>query len=213
MKITTSYNCMIKQQYKYKQLKIKEEGKRAKTLNIPDLEKPFSINKKDLKNTYTIYRKALAYIIDVINKEWDNIKDLDSNGKNNIVENFIHNTDNNKASYDFDKIFYKFPCYFMRAAISSAIGKVSSYKSNYKNWEENGKKGNPPKLNYEHFEMPTFYRGNMYKSLEDKHYIELKLYVNNDWVWVPFKIGHTDIRYIEKHLKLGYPIIQKGGTI
>ena len=83
MKITTSYNCMIKQQYKYKQLKIKEEGKRAKTLNIPDLEKPFSINKKDLKNTYTIYRKALAYIIDVINKEWDNIKDLDSNGKNN----------------------------------------------------------------------------------------------------------------------------------
>jgi hypothetical protein len=54
---------MIKQQYKYKQLKIKKEGKRAKTSNIPNLEKPFSINKTDLKNTYTIYRKALAYII------------------------------------------------------------------------------------------------------------------------------------------------------
>ena len=61
--------------------------------------------------------------------------------------------------------------YFRRNAISSAIGKISSYKSNYKNWEENGKKGNPPKLSYEHFEMPTFYRGNMYKTLEDKHYI------------------------------------------
>ena len=48
--------------------------------------------------------------------------------------------------------------------------------------------------------MPTFYRGNMYKTLEDKHYIELKLYVNNDWVWVPFKLRHTVIRYIEKSL-------------
>ena len=202
MRVTTSYNCMIKQQYKYKRINTGRKDKKGRivNVNVPNLEKPFSINKKDLKNTYTIYRKALAYIIDVTNKEWDNIKDLDSRKKINAVENFIHSTDNNKASYDFDKVFYKFPSYFRRNAISSAIGKVSSYKSNYKNWEENGKKGNPPKLNYEHFEMPTFYRGNMYKSLEDKHYIELKLYVNNDWVWVPFKLRHTDIRYIEKYL-------------
>ena len=142
MKIITSYNCMIKQQYKYKRINTGRKDKKGHIINanIPNLEKPFSVNKKDLKNTYTIYRKALAYIIDVVNKEWENIKDLDSKEKINAVENFIHNTDNNKASYDFDKVFYKFPSYFRRNAISSAIGKVSSYKSNYKNWEENGKK-------------------------------------------------------------------------
>lgn len=49
--------------------------------------------------------------------------------------------------------------------------------------------------------MPTFYKNNMYKSSLEKNSIELKLFIKNDWIWVPFKLRATDIKYITKHLK------------
>ena len=65
---------------------------------------------QDLKNTMTIYRKAVSFICDVIYKEWDNISKLSgSKGIYNYIEHLIHNTKGNKAIYDFDNKFYKFP--------------------------------------------------------------------------------------------------------
>lgn len=50
---------------------------------------------------------------------------------------FLHHTKSNPCpKYDFDSRFGKFPSYLRRAAITEAVGKVSSYKSNYANWEE-----------------------------------------------------------------------------
>lgn len=63
--------------------------------------------------------------------------------------------------YDFDSKFYKMPSYIRRASISEAIGKVSSYKSNLGNWENNpiGKK---PTLNTCGYVYPSLYRVGMY---------------------------------------------------
>ena len=74
----------------------------------------------------------------------------------NAVEKLIHTTKNNPLPKykEFNQKFYKFPSYFRRGAISSAFGKVKSYRSNFKNWEEEKKiahtegkifKKNPPK--------------------------------------------------------------------
>lgn len=213
MQITTSYKVKITGGYNYKKVYLGKKNKNGKPIKetVIDYEKNISINKKALKDTYTICRKALSFIIDVVNKEWFNIKDLDKNKKVNQVENYIHNTSKNKAKYDFDLLFYKFPSYLRRDLISSGIGIVGSYKSNYKNWEEKVLKAqksnvaikvsNPPKLSFDHFYMPTFYKNNMYRSSLEKNSIELKLFIKNDWVWVPFKLRATDIKYITKHLK------------
>ena len=54
----------------------------------------------------------------------------------NAVEAFTVKTSKRKTvPYDFGKDFYKFPSYLRRAAIAQAVGKVSSYKSNLKDWE------------------------------------------------------------------------------
>ena len=53
------------------------------------------------------------------------------------MEQLCHKTAKNpNPKYEgFDKKFYKFPSYLRRGAINEAVGKVSSYQSNFANWE------------------------------------------------------------------------------
>ena len=162
---------------------------------------------QDLKNTITIYRKAVSYICDVIYKEWDNISKLSgSKGIYNYIEHLIHNTKDNKATYDFDTKFYKFPSYFRRDAISLCYGHISSYMSNLDNYNKkryehisNGLKfkEKAPKLQLSPNIMPTFYKDNMY-TVKDGH-IFLKVYKNKDWKYVPISLRKNDTDYINKN--------------
>ena len=114
-----------------------------------------------LSDTVKIYREAVAFLIDAANKEWDNLASAYAKGPNlarAILEGMVHATKTHPSpKYDFDSRFYKFPSYFRRAALSAAIGAVSSYRSSLKNWEANGKKGKQPTLTYERNVMPTFF--------------------------------------------------------
>ena len=150
--------------------------------------------------TITICRKALSFLIPIIESEWDAIADIKSaDVRQSIIEHLIHSTKDNTAKYlEFDKLFYKFPSYLRRAVISEAIGIVSSYNSNYKNWLENGSKGKCPKLQTEHFATPVFYKGNCYETTKKSNVVMLKLFHNNDWVWKPVKLRATDVKYIQK---------------
>ena len=90
-------------------------------------------------DTLKIYRDALAYVIDVVNAKWDNIKEIEApKYRQQFVERLIHRTKGNEPGYDFDERFYKLPSYFRRGVISDAVGKVSSQKTNYRNWEVGG---------------------------------------------------------------------------
>ena len=175
------------------------------------------LSNTDMKSTVQIYRKALAFVIDVCNKEWIDISAIESQvQKKSFVEKLIHPTKNNpNPKYPFDikgSEFYKFPSYLKRAVIAEAIGAVSSYRSNYKNWEDNGKNGKAPTLQMDRHAMPVFYNKNMYKedapknakypkgmNPDDDNIRWLKLYQNNDWVWVPVRLRKTDINYINKY--------------
>ena len=159
-----------------------------------------SIDKACLDSTIKIYREALSFVIDVVNKEWENIKPFGNLGRNNMVERLIHSTSKRTAKYDFDSKFYKFPSYFRRSVISTAIGKVSAYKSSLENWEKAGKLTKEPKLNLYHFESPAFYKGNCFTK-ETDNIVSLKVYKNNDWVWVSFTLKETDVKYIQRHCK------------
>ena len=136
----------------------------------------------DIKPTIITYRAAVSCLIDVVNKEWPSLVTIVGElNRSREVERLVHTTKGNKAKYNFDAQFYKFPSYLRRAAINSAIGCVSSYKSNLENWNKS-KKGKQPTLTLNRFVMPSFYYKNMYLT-SDKYQATIKVFLNNDWVW------------------------------
>ena len=168
-----------------------------------------------LKPTISIYRQALAFLIEVTNAEWIVIKDIKTaNERMAVIEKLTHTTKNHIAKYpDFDVLFPKMPSYLRRAAINTAVGIVASYHANYKNWENGGKKGSEPRLQTNHFQMPVFYKDNTFEYDKTKPFeAKIKLFVHNDWRYVTLKLKKTDVRYLQKywsHTKASSPKLER----
>ena len=170
---------------------------------------------KALENSITIYRQALRFVIPVVNTHWNELKDFDYTEQRMVfVEQLIHTTNRNKAHYDFDVEFPKFPSYLRRAVINRALGIVSSYRSNLDNWETE-RKGQAPKLSLTHYAYPAYYKGNLFRNFDPiRQTIELKVFKNNDWVYEVYKLKTSDCNYYQAYLtgkKQNVPIIQKKG--
>lgn len=164
-------------------------------------------------DTIHIYRQAVSYLIQVLDLEWNTIKDLSGKNKNNYIEKLIHKTSKNKAKYDFDHKFYKFPSYLRRTALQAALGAYSSYRSNLENWELTDKSTKKPKLTIDRNVMPVFYKGNMFEHISD-YKANIKIYHKNDWTWIPVDFRKSDVDYIKHHFpdkKLSNPTIIKKG--
>ena len=168
---------------------------------------------KMLRLTVNKYREALSFLIPIVNKEWDIISTASGVKRKTIVEHLIHTTKDNEAKYsEFDQLFFKMPSYFRRGVIADAIGIVSSYRSNYENWKKNGEIGKLPRLQTKHYNCPVFYRDNTYEETDNPNIVNLKLYINNDWVWYPVHLRATDIKYIQKYCQnkeMSAPILEK----
>ena len=169
------------------------------------------------KDTVTVYRGATDYIINVCLENWDYISNIETNlNKKTYVENLIHKTkDNPNVSYDFDKKFYKLPSYIRRSAIAEALGKVSSYKSNLSNWEDNiiEKVGKKPSLPVAGHIFPALYRDNMYKQT-GTYEAKVKVHIRNTWDWLTVKLRKSDVNYINRHCqnrKHCVPALRKRG--
>ena len=170
---------------------------------------------KALENSITIYRQALRFVIPVVNTHWNELKDFDYTEQRMVfVEQLIHTTNRNKAHYDFDVEFPKFPSYLRRAVINRALGIVSSYRSNLDNWETE-RKGQAPKLSLTHYAYPAYYKGNLFRNFDPiRQTIELKVFKNNDWVYEVYQLKTSDCTYYQTYLtgkKQNVPIIQKKG--
>ncbi|MEE0929968.1 MAG: transposase [Acutalibacteraceae bacterium] len=103
------------------------------------------------------------------------------------------------------------PCYFRRSATQTALGCVSSYQSKLVDWNSThiSKK---PKLTLDRNVMPVFYNVNMYKASNNPYECDIKVYLNNDWVWHKISLNKTDVDYIKKHLgkiKPSAPTLEK----
>ena len=166
------------------------------------------------KDTVAIYRKAVDYLIDVCTVNWDDVSDIGSSlRKQRYIETLVHATkENPNPVYDFDSKFYKMPSYLRRGAISEAIGKVSSYKSNLANWNKNpiGKEPSVPKAG---LVFPSMYRTVMYNQTDD-YRAQLKVYVRNTWNWITVDLRKSDMDYIVRHCKERKqcaPTLQKRG--
>lgn len=163
-------------------------------------------NRNLFDDTVQLYRKAVAFLIEAANKEWETLGPVYKEGTflaQQALERLVHTTKNHPSpKYDFDKEFYKFPSYFRRAAISAALGAVSSYHNSLRNWQDSGKQGKQPTLAFERDIMPTFFKKMMSESekmlLGEEDIVYLKLYEKHDWVFVPIRCRHQDVKYLAK---------------
>ena len=168
-----------------------------------------------LENSITIYRSALRFIIPIVNTHWDELKEYEFiNQRMTHTEQLIHSTNKNKAQYNFDEQYPKFPSYLRRAVINRALGIVSSYRSNLENWEQH-RKGQAPQLSLTHYNYPAYYKGNLFRNYDPiRQTIELKVFKNGDWVYDVYQLKTSDCTYYLTYLigkKQNVPIIQKKG--
>lgn len=169
---------------------------------------------KIFADTTRIYRNAVDFFIQVCLSEWASVSRIEGlKQQKSFVENLtVRTARNQNPKYDFGKNYYKFPCYYRRAAIAEAIGKVSSYMSNLANWKATpvGKKPSLPKAGYVY---PSLYRDNAYVR-NGLYRAEVKVWIHNTWDWIHVTLKKGDVDYITHHCmsrKECVPTLQKRG--
>ncbi len=151
-----------------------------------------------LADTVEIYRQAVDFLIGVALDEWDSLKEIGRPlERQRAMECVVHRTKTSPwPKYDFDSMFGKFPSYLRRAAITEAIGKVSSYKSNYANWETNPQ-GKEPGLPVAGRIYPAMYKDNCFVRT-GTYTARLKVWIRNTWDWIDIQLKPTDVKYIQR---------------
>ena len=170
------------------------------------------------KDTVSMYRRSVAFFIDVCLNEWHIIAPTLSqqNACISVMEHLTVPTGKRPiVKYDFNKSFYKMPCYLRRAAIMDAVGRISSYKSNLANWESTDVKsrGKEPTIPKAGLAYPCLYKGNMYMP-NDTYEARIKVYIRNTWDWITVNLRKSDMDYIYRRCntrKQCAPTLQKRG--
>ena len=164
-------------------------------------------------DTAKIYQKAVAFFISICEKHWHELCLLDRKERNNQIERLTIKTKRNtNPVHDFNTCCYKMPSYLRRAAIAYAIGAYSSYCSNYENWLETDQTDKPPRVELDHRTMPTLYRNNMFIRV-DESTARIKIFHQNDWIWVTVKLRQQDVNYINKHCLNDPDTIEQSPTL
>lgn len=134
--------------------------------------------------TLDVCRDGCEFIGIAVHERWSDIDSLELPKQQvNHVEKLIRSTTKNKSSYaEFDKRFYKFPAYLRRAAISEYLGYVSSHMTRLAKWNKDSK-GKPPAFQPKRNGFPVFYKGDLFKWVENGK-VRQKLFNGNDWIWV-----------------------------
>lgn len=166
---------------------------------------------KALSDTVGLYRKVTDFFIEVCLAEWNDISQVTGTARNNMVEHMTITTKKNLCP-KYPIPYYKFPSYLRRAAISEAIGKVSSYKSNYANWEANPQ-GKEPGLPVAGYIYPAMYRDNCFVRT-GTYTARLKVWIHNTWDWLDVELKPQDVKYIQRRCgsrKECVPTLQRRG--
>ncbi|MEC4854132.1 MAG: transposase, partial [Jaaginema sp. PMC 1079.18] len=153
-----------------------------------------------LDETVKVYRRICRYLVGIVLTHWPELGALSPNEQIPAVERLIHATANRPVvKYpQINRVFHKFPSYYRRAAISFAIGQISSYLTRYRDWlnglSRQRRDAKPPRLNANAGCYPVLYKGQCYK-LQGYDAVEIKVFTGSDWIWTTVQI--TGLR--ERH--------------
>ena len=158
---------------------------------------------------------ALKFCCRVFLEHWDVLKPLRDPERKTAAEALIHTTKDNDAQYpEFDVRFHGLPSGVRRAIRNDALGRVSSYVSNHKNWKalKPSERGTEPTLGLPSRYQLTFYQTERKTEGLKRGQILLKLYNGKTWEWYTFLIKPSDARYLarmaERHAMLS-PMVEK----
>lgn len=146
-----------------------------------------------MTETVSVYRRLCRFLTGVAFTHWPLIGKLSAKDVTPAMERLVHSTLKNPVvKYPvIGAAFYKFPSYYRRAAISFAVGQVSSYMTRYRDWQcgqsRNRRDAKPPLLNADAGCYPTLYKGQCYR-LDSLQAVSLKLYDGKNWVWTDVRI-------------------------
>ena len=164
---------------------------------------------------------ALRYCTEVFLSEWGYLSGFPVSIKPGVVNRgraanaLIHSTKWHPAKYpQFDRDFQNFPSYTRRAVVADALGKVSSYISNHRNWEQQDprERGAEPTLGLPDRYSLTFYDQERNLCDIEKGIIGLKLFDGKAWDWHYFRISPSNARYVSsvrKARKMLSPVVEK----
>lgn len=206
MKIHTSYVILIQRQL------TAAVDKKTGQLQVTASR---MVDDRLMRQTADVCLQALTFCVSVFQKEWDGLSRLSGQLRKNAAEKLIHSTRDNTARYpEFDRKFKNFPSYIRRAVTAKALGMVSSYVSNYKNWLalSPAERGGEPVLGLpDRYEL-TFYDQERKLSSLKKGQVGLKLYDGKSWGWYYFQISQADASYLSalcRTRKMLSPVLEK----
>jgi IS605 OrfB family transposase len=154
---------------------------------------PTASQKILMGETVKVYRDACRYLTTIISTHWPMLGSLSTDNAVTAVERLMHSTAKNPVvKYtQFTERFYKFPSYYRRAAISFALGQVSSYMTRYGEWvsgqSRKRRDAKPPILNPNAGCYPTLYAGQCYR-IDGFGEISLKLFNGKEWIWTTVQV-------------------------
>lgn len=180
-------------------------------------QKPVSSKqqKKIIKDTTNLCTEAMKDCVEAFLESWDFLLSVSGKERKGKADQLIHGTSKRKAAYPaFDEKYKKMPAYTRRAIVAKALGIISSWKSNHKNWEEKGRQGKEPKLGTNIVYEPTFYKEDRDLETGADDLVRLRFFANGDWKFITVKLKSSDIRYIRgvmarKGVKTLSPVIEK----
>lgn len=168
-----------------------------------------------MSRTAEICLEALTFCVRVYLENWNVLSGLGQSEQRTAAERLIHSTGKNTAAYpEFDQKFPDMPSGIRRAIRCDALGIVSSYVSNHRNWEQLSPavRGDEPVLGIPKRYELTFYSTERDTSLAGNGIVSLKLFDGRTWGWHAFCMKPSDIRYvcrISKTRRMLSPSIEK----
>ncbi|NEO69733.1 MAG: transposase [Moorea sp. SIO3H5] len=179
--------------------------------------KPSAPQQLMFAETISIYQRACKFLTSILFTHWDTIGSLDTKEAVTAVERLMHQTKKNpNPKYKiFNRVFYKLPSYYRRAAIAFSLGQVSSFVTRYRDWQcgqsRKRRDAKPPLLTMVANCYPALYQGQCYRldSLEE---IQIKVLNGKNWVWTTVGIVSTRNRHtIPANKQLSPSLIQRNG--
>jgi IS605 OrfB family transposase len=170
---------------------------------------PSAEAKSALRLTVSVFRAYVRSLTGIIYTHWDVLGALTQKEQVPSVEKLMHRTaqhpDPKYASY-FERRFPKFPSYYRRSAIAFCLGQVSSFVTRYAQCQSGIRKrrdASPPRLTANAGVYPALYKGQCIRYGNDA--VEIKVFYQNDWIWVSVPLGKQGKRHqLETH-KQGSP--------
>ncbi|MEL6381849.1 MAG: IS200/IS605 family accessory protein TnpB-related protein [Cyanobacteria bacterium J06626_18] len=144
--------------------------------------------------TVAVYRRVCRYLVGIVLTHWPELGVLSPDEQIPAVERLMHSTAKRPiVKYpQLNRVFHKFPSYYRRAAISFAIGQVSSYLTRYRDWQSGlsrkRREAKPPTLNANAGCYPALYKGQCYK-LQGYDAVAIKVFTGSDWIWTTVHIS------------------------